>query len=119
MSQVPTIERKPSTKASAPAIAAQMAYAYAKDGRDTLLVSHDGKLKANRTKSASIDDALARACFMAQRPSNGGIAVVIDNQPVHVNGKAYYPIQVAQVEKLVKDLQLAVGTSLGLIYVQE
>lgn len=119
MTHTPTIERKPSTQASAPNIAAQMAYAYAKDGYDTLLVSHDGKLKANRTKPASIDDALARACFMAQRPSNGGIAVVIDNQPMQVNGKAYYPIPAARVDKLAQDLPLSVGASLGLIYVQE
>lgn len=119
MTHKPIIERKSASRASAPEIATHMAFSFAKDGKDTLLVSHDGKAKANRTKAASICDALTRACFMAQRPSNGGIAIVIDNQPVFVNNMPYFPIPAQVVDKLVSDLKLALGHSLGLIFIQE
>lgn len=121
---VPYVGRFKTTVASAQGSAQSLAAAFQKDGFTVIVVTHDGKLAPPACKPcrpAELREVLAKTMFVEMdQLRERKVIVVIDDQPVFHEGKAYHPIKPAVVDALVAEMQETwPDDDLSGIYVQE
>ena len=121
---VPYVGRFKTTEASAQGSAQSLAAAFQKDGFTVIVVTHDGKLAppaCTGCRPAELREVLAKTMFVEMdQLRERKVIVVIDDQPVFHEGKAYHPIKPAVVDALIAEMKEAwADDDLSGIYVQE